>query len=220
MSQEELPENQEEQPQQPAPEPEEYALLVLSADDLPEVEDQAPSPGEREQWGAPLVIEKDELLAEPEESSAPAAPTGEVFDQGPGFLPVKMLAACTKTGKPYALVFRPDPDGTMSCIGDEPLPSGPDFDPNDFKQQMGREEVVAKGGFLMDQYQGCPFCGARQYALCSCGTAMCTGGLHRGLLKSTLKCPICGNKGMVDHKPVTRGVRYGGGGKSGKYRSK
>lgn len=211
--------------QQPTGEPEaspnaENAPLVLSAEDFAEEEALPPAPPAARPGGAPLVLDKDELLAEPESPFAPAPAGGALFERGQGFLPVRMLAACTKVGKPYVLLFKPNNDGTMSCIGDEPLPEGAGFDPNDFNGQMGREEVIAKGGFLMDQYQGCPYCGSRQYALCSCGTAMCTGGLRRGLLRSTLKCPVCGNEGTVDKRPVTRGVQYGGGGKSGKFRSK
>lgn len=44
---------------------------------------------------------------------------------------------------------------------------------------------------LDDNYPGCPYCKAKQYVFCSCGTVICWNG------EKVIKCPTCGACGEV-----------------------
>lgn len=44
---------------------------------------------------------------------------------------------------------------------------------------------------LDDNYPGCPYCKAKQYVFCNCGSVICWNG------EEVIKCPTCGASGEV-----------------------
>ena len=75
------------------------------------------------------------------------------------------------------------------------------------------DNAVAKA-FLLNEYAGCPFCGATTFARCSCGAILCTGGVYKTWRGERIKCPLCGSEGELElDKPARSAARFFGKGK-------
>ena len=122
---------------------------------------------------------------------------------------MQVSAVCAATRKPFILSVVPRPDG-YEVIAAEPAPAGTSL------QGAGGGTMTLQGVFHLNQYQGCPICGAKGLVLCQeCGTISCAA--VDGKTGQLLPCPVCGNTGPVTESKKGWAVQaLGGKGKKGK----
>lgn len=118
---------------------------------------------------------------------------------------IEMTAMCSSTGEPFTVMWEQVEPGVFEVARVER--AGPAA-----KEKARNETVAVEGHFSLERFPGCPYCGAMRMSVCEeCGVTICEGGITTNLLgQATLKCPACGNRGLVEGEA---GRIWGAGGK-------
>jgi hypothetical protein len=169
-----------------AEEPQEPDVLEITSDDLQDVPDGPPAPQEPASREYPGVDPKD---LQGEKSAGLT----------------EMTAICSASGGAFRVLWEQIEPDVYGVVGVES--AGPEA-----KQKAGGGAVAVDGHFALDDFPGCPHCGAMRMSVCEeCGLTMCEGGMNTNLLgMATLKCPACGNRGRIEG---SAGRIWGSGGK-------
>jgi hypothetical protein len=99
---------------------------------------------------------------------------------------VILLAKCAESHKTYGL--RAEKHGKDNWLVTWAFPIKESSAKNE-----GYDKTAVKGNIAFSaEYPGCPYCGGRELALCSCGHLNCT------IVKNgVFTCEWCGNKGQI-----------------------
>ncbi len=122
---------------------------------------------------------------------------------------VQMVAVCSSVGQPFAVLWEQTAPGVYSVSRVEPLTEA------EKTNAPGSGNIAVDGQFSLNEFPGCPHCGAMRMSVCEhCGTTICEGGITTTFLGgATLTCPVCGTRGRIEG---TAGRVYGSGGGKGK----
>ena len=92
-------------------------------------------------------------------------------------------AECPESGRAYGITVDPLPDGTLKLVWAFMIDRAK-ARREGFASQHVRGSVVFDGN-----YNGCPYCGAKGFYICSgCGAMVCYHG------ESVVTCPVCGRQ--------------------------
>ena len=92
-------------------------------------------------------------------------------------------AECPESGRAYGITVDPLPDGTLKLVWAFMIDRAK-------ARREGFDACHVHGSVVFDEnYNGCPYCGARGFYICSgCGAMVCYKG------ESVVTCPVCGRQ--------------------------
>lgn len=175
-------------------------FIDLDADDLDEASDESET----------IKITKEDLDDDSEAVPAAAedypgvdaADCGAKKDAGL----VRMTAICSSNAEAFAVLWEQVEAGLFDVARVETAGA-------EAKKDARKDTAAVEGNFSLRAFPGCPYCGAQRMSVCEeCGVTICEGGVTTNLLgRTALKCPACGNRGLVEGEA---GRIWGVGGKS------
>lgn len=97
-----------------------------------------------------------------------------------------IMAMCEKTREPFGITVDPRKRGEYALVWAFKIKKGQ-------AKREGFDKTRVKGSVVNDEnYNGCPYCGAKDFILCDCGCVACYHG------QKTFICPNCGMSGIVE----------------------
>lgn len=97
-----------------------------------------------------------------------------------------IIAKCSRTQNTFGITVNPLSDNQFALIWAFRMKDGQG-------KREGYENQHVKGSVIFDEnFNGCPYCGSKQFYLCSnCGKVSCFHG------EKEVTCPTCGTRSVV-----------------------
>lgn len=96
-----------------------------------------------------------------------------------------IMAMCEKTREPFGITIDPRKRGEYAAVWAFKIKKGQ-------AKREGYDKTHVKGAVVTDvNFNGCPYCGTKDFVSCDCGCVACYHG------QKTFICPNCGASGIV-----------------------